>query len=179
MTARWPQLRAAMIALAIGFGLLDGLPLPDRPAPWEVSVVDGIRRVRSVVSWPVRWITPTFRVSQQWALYTAPETERWRMWLEVLGRDGRWELVYRSADPDHRDYANIVEAGRVRSVWDFSEHQPRQFDAFASWLMGRALDDHPDASRARLRMEKVHLSSDGVAPLGKFAYVHVRDRGQP
>jgi hypothetical protein len=41
------------------------------------------------------------------------------------------------------------------------------------------LDDHPRFTGARMRLEKVTLTPDGVTPLGEFSNVHVRDVGAP
>ena len=63
-----------MIAVAIGFGLIDGCPLPTPghvPA-WELGIVEPIRRVRDVVETPVAWMRDVFYVSQQWSVYQAP-----------------------------------------------------------------------------------------------------------
>lgn len=178
---RWPQIRAGLIALAIGFGLVDGLPLPppdDTPA-WERGFVDGLRRAQRTVMWPVAWFGPHLRIAQRWALYQAPGTQRWRLWLEVRGRDGRWHVLYRAGDPAHQEYAEILETGRVSGSWEIPDKEPPQFSAFADWITARVLADHPEVTGVRMKMEKVVLTAEGVTDLGQFAHIHARDQGAP
>ena len=178
---RWPQIRAGLVALAIAFGLIDGLPLPapeDTPA-WERGFVEAVRRVQHVLEWPVHWVTPTLRISQRWAVYQAPSTDRWRLWIEGRARTGQWTILYRAGDADHTEYADILERARIRGAWDIADKPSSQFDVFADWITARVLESHPDFTGARMRMEKVRLTPDGVENLGQFAYIHIRDRGAP
>ena len=177
----WPQIRAGLIALAIAFGLIDGLPLPppeDTPA-WEAGFVEGLRRVQHVLEWPVAWMGPTLRIAQRWALYQAPGSERWRLWIEGRAASGQWKILYRAGDAEHGEDAALIECGRIRSAWDITNRPARQYDAFADWITARMLAAHPELTGVRMRMEKVHISADGVTPLGQFAFAHVRERGAP
>lgn len=177
----WPQLRAGLVALAIALGLVDGLPLPprdDTPA-WEQSFVEGLRHARDTLTSPVAWLRPHLRIAQRWAVYQAPGTERWRLWIEARARTGRWIVLYRAGDPAHQEYADILETGRVGGAWQIPEQEPPQFTAFADWLTARVLADHPEVTGVRMEMEKVRLTPDGVEDLGRFAHVHARDRGGP
>lgn len=178
---RWPQIRAGLIALAIVLGLIQGLPLPTpkgTPA-WEAGFVERVRHVQQTLLWPVRWIEPHLRISQRWALYQAPGKSPWRMWIEGRAWSGQWVIVYRAGDPDHTEDADILEYGRIRGVWELTSEVPVQFGAFADWITARVLDRHPEFSGVRVRTEKVQLTSDGVEMLGKFANIHIRDRGGP
>jgi hypothetical protein len=178
---RWRQLRAGLIALAIAFGLIDGLPLPapeDTPA-WEAGFVEPVRHVQHTLMWPVRWVGPLLRIGQRWALYQAPGKSPWRMWIEGRAWSGRWVIVYRAGDPDHTEDSDILDYGRIRGVWEVTSEAPAQFGAFADWITARVLDRHPEFSGVRVRMEKVRLTSDGVEMLGQFAHIHIRDRGGP
>lgn len=177
---RWPQIRAGLIALAIAFGLIDGLPIPppnETPA-WEAGFVDVLRSVQHTLIWPMRWLHPQLRVGQRWALYQAPGKAPWRMWIEGR-RSGQWVIVYRAGDPEHAEDADVLEYGRIRGVWNLTSNVPVQFGSFADWVTARVLDRHPELTGVRVRMEKVRLTSDGVVPLGEFADIHVRDRGGP
>jgi hypothetical protein len=178
---RWPQIRAGLIALAIVFGLIDGLPLPPpkyTPA-WEAGFVDALRSMQRTLMWPVKRLTPLLRIGQRWALYQAPGTAPWRMWIEGRAVTGRWVILYRAGDPEHVEEADILDYGRIRGVWDVTGEVPSQFGAFADWITARLLDRHPELTGVRVRMEKVEITSDGVKPLGKFAYIHIRNRGGP
>src|SRR5215510_4616306 len=89
----WPKVRAALIAFAIVLGLIDGCPLPEpeHTPEWERGFVEPLREAQS----PVTRLDRVFRVSQQWSVYQAPRATRYRMWIEVLGADGVWQLTYR------------------------------------------------------------------------------------
>jgi hypothetical protein len=178
---RWPQIRAGLIALAIAFGLIDGLPLPapDATPAWEAGFVDVLRHAQHAVMWPVAWMHPVFRITQQWALYQAPGADSWRLWIEGRDTNGRWRILYRAGDPEHTEDAAMLEYLRIRGSWDASARPPPQFSAFADWMTLRVLDRHPMFTGARMRFEKVRLSPDGVTPLGEFAFIHIRDRGAP
>jgi hypothetical protein len=177
----WPQIRAGLVALAIAFGLIDGLPLPpgdDTPA-WEQGFVESLRHVQRIALWPVRRVGPTLRIVQRWALYQAPGTDRWRMWIEGRAPSGRWMIVYRAGDPEHSEDEALIENGHVRGVWDITGKPPVELSAFADWITARVLARHPEYTGARMRMEKIALTPDGMSPLGQFAYIHIRDRGGP
>jgi hypothetical protein len=177
---RWPQIRATLIAIAIVLALVDGLPLnaPDDTPAWERGFVDVLRHVQRVVMWPMKWVHPTLRITQRWALYQAPTADRMRLLIEGR-RDGQWQILYRAGDSDHTEYADILEYGRIRGAWDITGAMTRQYRAFADWISARALVDHPELTAVRLRMEKVTLSSEGVTPLGQYAYIYVRERDAP
>jgi hypothetical protein len=174
---RWPEVRGAAIAIAIGFGLVDGCPLPQKPAPWQRGLVDTVRSVQRIAEWPVAWIRPTLRVAQQWALFQAADRERFRMWIEGQRLDHRWELLYRAGDPEHDDDAELLEYRRVRGAWDPTDTAPGQYPAFASWITGRVLDRHPDFVAARVQMERIEIDAGGVVPTGQFTLPYLRVRG--
>lgn len=178
---RWPQIRAGLIALAIVFGLVDGLPLPppsDTPA-WERDFVDGLRQVQRIVLWPVRSAGWKLRIVQRWALYQAPGKDRWRMWIEGRAHSGQWVLVYRAGDSEHSEDAALLENGHVRGVWDITSNTPVELTSFADWITARVLAQHPEFTGARMRMEKIAFTTEGFTPLGQFAFIHLRDRGGP
>ncbi|MBV8760042.1 MAG: hypothetical protein JO257_22315 [Deltaproteobacteria bacterium] len=181
VATRWPHVRAALIALAIAFALIDGLPLPppaDTPA-WERGFVDDVRAVQRVALWPVAWMHPRLRIAQRWALYQAPSDHVWRVWLEARLPDGRWNVVYRTDGADDDGYGAILEHGRVRGPLDIRDTPPEQYALLADWITARVLADMPHVTAARLRMERVQLDTDGAHPSGQFAFVHVRERGVP
>lgn len=174
----WPKIRAALIALAIAFGLIDGLPLPppdDTPA-WERGFVGDVRAVQHVLLWPVAWMHPYLRIVQRWALYQAPSEHVWRVWLEGRAPDGAWTLVYRTGDDGHAAYAAILEHGRVRGPIDLRDTPPAQYAAFAGWITARVLADEPRFTAARLRMERVQVDAAGAHPLGELAFAVERTR---
>jgi hypothetical protein len=176
---RWPQVRATLIALAIAFGLIDGLPLPgpkDTPA-WEVGFVEPLRAVQHTLLRPVRWLGPLLRISQRWALYQAPGKAPWRMWIEG-DRGGQWTILYRAGDPEHTEDSDILDCGRIRGVWELTSQVPPGFDTFAAWITAREHERHPEFSGIRLRMERVRLTRDGVESLDEFTNLHYHRRGK-
>lgn len=174
----WPQLRAGLIAVAIFFGLVDGIPIPP---PGETPdgmkwIAEPVRAVQSVVEAPVAWIVPVFRVSQRWALYQAPGGQRYRIAIDGRAADGTWQLVYRAADPAHDEDAEILESGRVWGAYDPTNRAPEQYPAFCAWITARVLAHHPDFTTVRVRQEKISLVAGGFESSGDYAYACARSR---
>jgi hypothetical protein len=178
---RWPDVRAGLIALAILFALVDGCPLPpqDKTPAWEQGFVEPLRAAQHVVMTPMAWVRPHLRVAQRWALYQAPSTERYRLWIEGQDMQGRWQILYRASDPAHTDDAAFIDASRVRGAYDPTDVTPGQYPVFARYVTQRVLDRHPDLVAARIRLEKVHITADGFTPTGQFVQPHMRLRGGP
>ena len=177
---RWPEIRAGLIAAAIGFGLVDGLPIPPPGEPTDGMplrwLVEPAREVQHVLEWPVAWIRTTFRVTQRWALYQSPDRDRFRMSVEGQGADGAWRILYRAADPDHDEDAALIEHARVWGAWDPLDRPAIQYAAFGGWITARALARHPEAVAARIRMEKIVLYPGGFDSTGEFTFALVRGR---
>lgn len=175
---RWPEVRAGLIALAILFGLIDGCPLPTpagTPA-WERGFVEPIRKVRDVAETPVRWIRDTFAVTQQWALYQAPITHRYRMWIEGQTADRTWHVLYLAGDPDHAEDAAFLEHPRVWGVWDPTDTPTMEYTAFAAWETARVLAMHPELTAARVKMEAIEIGQGEYTPTGTFEWPYLRRR---
>jgi hypothetical protein len=175
---RWPEVRAGLIALAIFFGLVEGCPLPppEHTPAWERGFVEPIRAVQQAVLTPVAWIRPTLRVAQRWALYQAPSPNRYRLWIEGQDMYARWHLLFRAGDSEHQEDAALLDFYRMRGTWDPSDKPPGQYAAFAGWVTARVLERHPEYVGARVRLEKVLLTDEGVTPLGQFIGQHMRQR---
>jgi hypothetical protein len=158
MTApRWPELRAALIALAIVLGVVDGLPIGKPP--------------------PLSWIEHTLRVSQNWGLFAAPGRDRFRMSIEGQRADGTWQILFRAGDRDHADDAEMLLYRRVRGVWDPTDQPPAQYVAFAEWEIARMLARHPELVAVRVWMEPIRIGDDGaLEPSGRFVLAHARTR---
>jgi hypothetical protein len=178
---RWPQIRAGAIGLAIAFGMIDGCPLPepnDTPA-WERGFVEPIRSVQRIAEWPVAWIKPTLRVGQQWAVYQAPGANCYRLWIEGAEEGRAWRILYRGADPDHTEDADVLESSRVWGAWEPTDALPGQYKEIGNWILGRALARHPELRVTRMRLEKCALALGGFEPLGDFVFTIARVRGRP
>ena len=162
-------------------GLVNGCPLPppDKTPAWQRGVVEEIRGAQQLVLRPVRWIGPTLRVGQRWALYQAPGPERFRLWVEGQDANGRWHLLFRAGDPEHTDYAPLIDYSRPRGAWDPTDVAPAQYPLFARWITRRVLADHADYVASRVRLEQVTITDDGLAASGRFIQPHVRMRSGP
>jgi hypothetical protein len=175
----WVQIRAGLIALAIGIGLVEGCPLPGKPAPWQRGVVEPLREVQAVVLTPVAWVRPWLRISQRWRLFDAPSVHKHRLWIEGRDLRGTWHLLFRAGDPEHQEDAWTIDYSRPRGSWAPPLRPPLQYPLFAAWMTQRVLDRHPDYTAARIQLEKVELTRDGMVPTGQFEYVHLRERVGP
>ena len=178
---RWPEIRAGVLAIVILFGLVEGCPLPppSHTPDWEKPFVEPIRAAQRFVLRPVAWITPTVRISQRWALYQAPNRDRYRLWIEGRDMRGRWQLLFRGGDPEHQQYAEQIDYTRPRGTWAPATNPPGQYALLARWMTWRILDEHPDWVASRVRLEKVRITDDALVPTGEFVHVHMRTRGGP
>jgi len=165
---RWPQIRAGLVAVAIAFGVIDGLPLPDKPLDWQRGAVDAIRPVQRAIEWPVRWIGPALGVTQRWTLFQAAPRERYRMWIEGRARDGSWQIVYRAGDVDRDGDEDVLRYRRMRDAWDPSDDPASNYTGFCAWMIARVLARHAEYDAARVRMEKIVLDGGELAPTGQF-----------
>jgi hypothetical protein len=165
---RWPEVRAGLIALAIGIGLVQGCPLPppkDTPA-WERGFVEPLRSVRHVVLTPVAWIEPTLRITQRFALFQGSETKRFR--LEIDGQDAAfvWHPLYRAGS----DSDALLEYRRVRGSWDPLDAPPGAYQAFALWYGHRILAEQPTLGAVRVRFARIVLDLGDVYDTGTYAF---------
>jgi len=179
MTRRWPEMRAGLIAVAIVLGLVDGCPLPasqDVPG-WRAPIVDAARPIQRTVLTPFRWITSSVRFSQRWALFQVASRDAHRLVIDGRPLGGPWQRLFIAGDPEHAAYAEILEQERVRGAWDPTDRPMFQYNAFARWLTGRVLDDHPDLHTVRMRFEKIEITDGAVRGTGVYVYPFGRDRG--
>lgn len=169
-----------MIAIAIFFGLVDGCPLPppDKTPEWERGFVEPIRTVQQFVMRPMAWVRPRLRIAQRWALYQAPAVNKYRMWVEGQDAAGQWHLLFRAGDDEHDEDGELIDYTRPRGTWDPTLKPPGQYPLFANWMTMRVIERHPEFLRARVQLEKVVLTHDGVTPTGTFVFPHVRTRVQ-
>jgi hypothetical protein len=182
LRAHWPAARAALITLAIAFGLIDGCPIPDRRyvAEWAKELTDEAYDLRRTLRWPVARIGDELDLQQRWALFRGASPRRFRLYIEGKPATGDWQLLHRAIDADHAEYADLLEFRRVRGTYNPSGQIPRgQYRLFARWMLLRVLDDHPEFVLARTRMERVLIDEDGYTPLGEFTFEHQERRRPP
>src|SRR5690606_25379175 len=116
----WPAARAALIALAIAFGLIDGCPIPERKhAPaWAHGVVERAREVRATLRRPGAWLAKDLDVWQRWALFRGAPRRRFRLHLEGRTATGAWQLLHRAGDAEHAAYEDLLAYRRVRGTYN-------------------------------------------------------------
>jgi hypothetical protein len=172
----WPHARAGLIGLAIGFGLVDGCPLPtpDHTPAGRRWIVEPVRTVQHVVETPVAWMRRVFHVGQQWALYQAPSKDRFRMWIEGQTVDRAWHILYRAGDGG--EDAALIEHARVWGTWDPTDEPPPEYAAFARWELARVLAAHGELVAARVRMERIAIGQGEIAATGQFDWTVVQVR---
>lgn len=171
LRARWPAARAALIALAIAIGLVEGCPIPDRPRtpPWARGVVDRLDGARTALLEPVGWIGKDLHITQRWALFRGASRRRFRLYVEGKTATGDWQLLHRAGDPEHAAYEDLLAYRRVRGTYSPGGQSTRsQYRAFSTWMSLRVLDDHPDFLYARTRMERILIGEGAYAPTGEF-----------
>lgn len=175
---KWREIRAGLIALAICLGLVEGCPLPppDRTPAWQRGFVEPIRTVQHFVLAPVAWVPAHLRFSQRWAVYQAPKVDKFRLWVEGQDARGRWHVLFRAGDDAHQEDAALIDYSRPRGTWDPWRGMPRQYPLFAEWMTKRVLDRHADFIAARVRLENVRITGDGLVFTNTFVYPHVRLR---
>lgn len=178
-------MRAALIALVMAVGLLDGLAIPEgagkeRLSPRSRHAAELASRVRGTLLWPFRSVRQALVYNQRWSLFGGAKEERHRLWIE--GRRGRkkWEILYRPHDPEHAWFANGVEYRRVRAAWNVGRKGRRaSYDAFVAWIAERALSERADLSAVRVRLEEGDIlpHGGGFQPSGRFVLETVHRRG--
>jgi hypothetical protein len=181
---KWRELRAGLLAIAIACGLLDGCPLPSKghALAWQFWV-EPVRTVRDVVETPVAWLGAKAQVSQQWSLYQAPVSRRYRMWIDAHAEGSResfqWIPLYIAGDPDDREDADVIEHARVWGTWDPTDVPALEYAAFARWELRRVLAHHPEYTTARMRQERIDIGIGERTPRGEFDFPQQVWRAKP
>jgi hypothetical protein len=196
--ARWPTIRASLIAFAILLGAIDGCPLP--PDQYVTSAqrpfVDVLRPAQQKVLAPFKWITHGLRFSQRWALMQAAPTQRFRFTVEGrirngIGPDGdridqhiggegtagTWITLYRANDPDHTDFASILETHHVWGTWNPTDRTMGQYAAFVRWFTSHVIATRADLDAVRVFHEKVIIEDGDVRGTGERTSLMTRERG--
>ena len=168
---KWPELRAGLIALAIGIGMVEGCPIPppDQTPAWERGFVEPLRSLRHAVLTPVAWVSPTLRVTQRFAVFQAADPERFRLEIEGQDRTG-WHLIYRAGDPDHDAYDTLLRYRRVIGAWDPIDAPAAPYPAFGAWFARILFADRPELIAVRYRFEKIVLDPGAPRGTGDFVF---------
>jgi hypothetical protein len=164
---RWPVVRAILIALTITLGMIDSCMLPGS-GPYKKQLFA-----------PVQPIIDATRIAQKWALFDGSSREQFRMHLEIQrAPNTSWEPLFIAGDERYQAYAEQIHFRRVRGAWNPRRRKPTgAYDKFATWIMTKALADHPDAIAARLVMDRLRIGEYGgfyVVEEGLFPKVRKR-----
>ena len=146
--ARWPSLRAAVLALLCASALVDAVPWPQvsglrRPEAraelrrqaaalralglpvgeegLQRAVQRGVRvglQAREALLWPTRPLRRWAGVGQAWALFSLPAEEAGRLVVYGRARGGAWAPLFRAGDPSRTPLAPALRHRRLRGVWD-------------------------------------------------------------
>jgi len=174
------QVRAGLIALAIGLGLVDGCPLPPPQyvRPWQAPIVDVVRPIQHAILAPFRWITKHVRFSQRWALFQVAERDAHRLEIDGRVHGGPWlaAVSRRRSSPRGLRRPPRARAGARCVGSDRSADVP--VSRARRWLTQRILDDHPELQAVRLRFEKIVIDEGTVRGTGIYVYPFGRERGQ-
>lgn len=170
----WRDVRAVLIALAIGLGMLDGCPLPrngterkiadQRLGPDLAGVVLRLERTRDRLLRPVRPASDLFGLRQRWKLFAGAARHRYRMSIEVRATgETTWRLVYRPHDDAHDLLANQIAYRRVRGAWNpHSTYGARGgYPIFARWVADQIFARDPAAGAVRVQMETIEIGGHG------------------
>lgn len=179
LRSRWPAVRAALVAAAIGLGLVDGCPIPERAATpgWAVDLAGAARAARDALRRPIAGLAADLHVSERWALFRGASRRRFRLWVEGKAADGDWRPLFRAGDPEHAEYEELLAYRRVRGTYSPRGETGRgQYYSFAVWMTLRALDDHPELAVARVRLERVVIGEGEFTPVGEFTSEHQERR---
>ena len=178
--ARDRQLRAALIALAITFALIDGYPAPAPGLKGPlVELGRKVDRVCGKLLAPVRPLMEAFNVTQRYRLFPGGEVHPLRMVIDARAATGPWRTLYAPLDPAHRFLGRALEYRRVRGSWDPTIRGPRGgYDEVVSWVATRAFADDPSLIEVRARMEVLTVAprATSVTSEGRFVYERLRRR---
>jgi hypothetical protein len=173
----WPAARAALIAVAIGLGLVDGCPLA-REASAPGGAVGGLARARAAVLEPLQPVAEALDIDQQWVLFRSVSRRRFRLSIEGWTADAGWTSLYLAGDDAHAWNQDLLAYRRVRGAYNpYGQRIRRAYNGFARWIGDQVLAAHPEMAAARVRLERVRiLPRGGLEPTGVHEFTHVRRR---
>jgi hypothetical protein len=95
-------------------------------------------------------------IDQAWALFASATTRPDRVIVEVQ-RGEAWEVIFRRGDPCCTWRDPVMRYRRVRGIWDGQKKSPRPaYRRMTEWIAAEAFVDYPDATAARVGLERTH-----------------------
>lgn len=164
--SRADVLRAVLLTLVLGWMVLLALPSTERLDHARLGTPTALKavaqqweQVRSALVLP---ITPVLRLTgtgQSWAMFATPDRHPRRLEVHVE-TDAGWQRVFRKNHPDDRFLGNTLRYRRVRALYDTTPDDGSvAYWEFTRWVGRRALLEHPDATRVRIRLLESHTPS--------------------
>jgi hypothetical protein len=95
-------------------------------------------------------------VNQAWALFASATTHPDRL-VVAIQADGstEWTPILRRLDPCCGWHEAELEYRRIRGVWDGQNDKMRPgYKGLTKWIARRAFDEHPEAARVRVYLER-------------------------
>lgn len=169
----WRHARAALLALAIVLGLVEGCPSPrngterriaaERMGPTAAAVAARLERWRGRVLEPVLPVSELFGLRQRWKLFAGANRKRFRMAISVRAQGEPWRLVYRPHDDDHDFLAAQIGYRRLRGAWNPSTtYGPRGgYRPFVYWVADELFARNPRLTDVRVQMERIVIGGHG------------------
>jgi hypothetical protein len=183
--SRWPAIRALLLGAAFVIGLIDGCPVPSERnlQRWPAALVPCGRKLTATRAWlmtPFAWIGDGLGVSQRWSLFSAPDENRFRMWIEARAARGSWQILFRAHDPLHDYQADLIEYRRLRGAWNIYKRGPNAgYPLFVDWISRTIfLDPALKFDEVRVRMEPIDVSPGGRALVATGAFQHEERRSR-
>lgn len=183
----WPRVRAGLITLVLAVGFVAGWPLMSDASlsrigePWTTAT-HVLREVQAILLAPFRPIMNALVVSERWSLFSGASTERSRIRLEAREQQsGRWVVLYRPHDPQHREGARVFEYRRVRGAWNPRRSGPQPgYETFVAFAARRIMAEHPEFSAVRASLEAIVIlpEGQGFRGTGRVSHTVVRTRAE-
>jgi hypothetical protein len=129
------------------------------------AFAEGYARVRGAAATPFAQYADVTGARQGWAMFSSPQRHPAELHVD-LWRDGQWEPLWRPHDDAAAWNRSFFENHRLRKFQGrfAREWKGQRFAEFADFVGRRALVDHPEAARARVRLlRKKSLPPDAVA----------------
>jgi hypothetical protein len=136
----------------------------DALGQWYIDLAKSVESVRWTVLKPILWWMDFFATHQGWRLFGMPDERPYALQIYAVRR-GEKELLYKSADLDHRWNASFLEYRRVRAVYNPGHSgPPTTYGGFGRRISEKVFDEMPDAGEVIVSVERSHTTLPGEPP---------------